>query len=53
VAAFVVAHMWLLAGVGARVDREGAALDETLIAVGHSAVIGTFIGMDAKMATQV
>lgn len=53
VAAFVVAHMRLLAGVGARVDGKGAALDEAFVAVGHGAVVRALVGMDAIMATQI
>lgn len=52
-AAIVIAHMRLLAGVGARVHGQRAALDEALVAVGHGAVVRALVGMDAIMAAQV
>jgi hypothetical protein len=45
--------MRFLACVGARVHGERAALDEALVAVGHGAVVGALIGMDAIVAAQV
>lgn len=44
-AAIMVADMRLLASMGARVNSQGATLDETLVAILHRAMIRPLIGM--------
>lgn len=52
-AAFVVAHMGFLARVCSRMDGQGAALDETLVAVFDRAVVGSLIGMYSVVSTEI
>lgn len=45
--------MWLLAGMGPRVNGQGTTLDKALVAVGHGTVVWPLIGMNAVVSTQV
>jgi hypothetical protein len=49
----MVTNMRLFAGVSPRMHCQGAALDEALIAILDSAVIGSLIGVDAIVATEI
>lgn len=53
VATFMVAYVRFLAGMSSRVDGQCTALDEALVAVGHGAVVRTFVRMNAIVSTQV
>ena len=50
---FMVADMGLFAGMGSRVDCEGTALDEALVAARHCAMVWALVGMNAIMSAQV
>ena len=52
-ATLMVTNMRLLIGVRARMYRQSAALDETLIAILDGTVIRSLIGMDTIMATEI
>lgn len=49
----MVTDMRLLTGVGPRVHGQRAALDETLVAVLDGAMVGSLVGVDAIMATEI
>lgn len=51
--ALMVTDMRLLTGVGPRVHGQRAALDETLVAVLDGAMVGSLVGVDAIMATEI
>jgi hypothetical protein len=53
VAAFMVAHVRLLACMSSGVDCQSTALDKALVAVRYRAVVRTFIGMDPIVSTQI
>lgn len=49
----MVADVRLLARMRSRVDGQCTALDEALVAVGHSAMVRTLVGVNAVVATQI
>lgn len=53
VAGLMVADMGLLAGMCARVDSQGAALDEALVAVLDGAVVGPLVRMYSIVSAEV
>lgn len=52
-AAVMIANMRLLPGVRPRVNRQGTALNEALIAVLHGAMVGPLVGMYPIMSAEI